>query len=109
MPYYISNEMSDCAGWATIVADNASDPAPRVIGCHQNKQDAIDQMVAASLSDAIEPAGDWATRGLLTDAELMTDDDVNAQYEMNESSPELIALTRAYEAVTSVLDEIKER
>lgn len=109
MPYYISNEMSDCAGWATIVADSVNDPAPRVIGCHQNKQDAIDQMVAVSLSEEIEPAGDWATRGLLTDAELMTDDDVNAQYEMNEATPELIALTRAYEAVTSVLDEIKEK
>ena len=110
MPYYISNEMSDCAGWATIKADSP-DATPETIGCHQTKQDAIDQMVAVSLSEDMEPMGDWATRSLLTDAELVTDDELNEQYEMNQAEPsmELDALKRTYEAVKSILDEITEK
>lgn len=110
MPYYISNEMSDCAGWATIKADSP-DATPETIGCHQTKQDAIDQMVAVSLSEDVEPMGDWATRSLLTDAELVTDDELNEQYEMNQAEPsmELDALKRTYEAVKSILDEITEK
>jgi HK97 family phage prohead protease len=110
MPYYISNEMSDCAGWATIKADTP-DATPETIGCHQNKQDAIDQMVAVSLSEELEPMGDWAERQLLTEAELITDDDLNEQYEMNQAEPsmEIEALKRTYEAVKSILDEITEK
>lgn len=109
MPYYISDQMTDCAGWATIKADTP-DSTPETIGCHQNKQDAIDQMVAVSLSEEIEPAGDWATRALLTDAQLMNDDDINAQYEMKQADPmEVESLKRAYDAVKSILDEIAEK
>lgn len=116
MPYYISNEQNDCAGWATIVADNAQDPAPRIIGCHTVKQDAIDQMVAASLSDDIEPAGDWATRQL-AEVELITDDEMNDQIEGMPQDPELnqaepsaiMALKQAYEAIKDILDEITEK
>jgi len=110
MPYYISDQQSDCAGWATIKADTP-DSAPETIGCHQTKQDAIDQMIAVSLSEEIEPMGDWATRALLTDADLITDDDLNEQYEMNQAEPsmEVDALKRAYDAVKSILDEIAEK
>jgi len=110
MPYYISDQQSDCAGWATIKADTP-DSAPETIGCHQTKQDAIDQMIAVSLSEEIEPMGDWATRALLTDADLITDDDLNEQYEMNQAQPsmEVDALKRAYDAVKSILDEIAEK
>lgn len=110
MPYYISDQQSDCAGWATIKADTP-DSTPETIGCHQTKQDAIDQMVAVSLSEEVEPMGDWATRQLLTDAELISDDDLNEQYEMNQAEPsmELDALKRTYEAVKSILDEIVEK
>lgn len=110
MPYYISDQQSDCAGWATIKADTP-DSTPETIGCHQTKQDAIDQMVAVSLSEEVEPMGDWATRQLLTDAELISDDDLNEQYEMNQAEPsmELEALKRTYEAVKSILDEIVEK
>jgi len=69
MPYYISDTMNDCAGWATIKADTP-DSTPETIGCHQTKQDAIDQMNAVSLSEEIEPMGDWSTRELLNDANL---------------------------------------
>ena len=110
MPYYISNEMSDCQGWATIKADTPNS-TPETIGCHQTKDDAIAQMVAVSLSEEIEPMGDWATRELLNDANLYSNDDVNAQYEMkqDESSMEVEALKRAYEAVKDILDEITEK
>lgn len=108
MPYYISNEMSDCAGWATIKADSP-DATPETIGCHQTKDDAIAQMVAVSLSEEIEPMGDWASRELLNDAEVMNDDDVNAQYEMKQGSPAMMALTEAYDAVKNILEEISEK
>lgn len=110
MPYYISNEMSDCQGWATIKADTPNS-APETIGCHQTKQDAIDQMIAVSLSEELEPMGDWSTRALLTDIELITDGDMNQQYEMNQadSSMEVESLKRAYDAVKSILDEITEK
>jgi len=51
MPYYITDKSPDCSGWATITEGD------RVIGCHVNKQDAIDQMVAASLSEKVDPGG----------------------------------------------------
>jgi HK97 family phage prohead protease len=108
MPYYISNEMSDCQAWATIKADTP-DSTPETIGCHQTKQDAIDQMVAVSLSEEIEPMGDWSERQLLTDAELYSNDDVNAQYEMKQGSAAMMALGEAYEAVKSILEEISEK
>jgi uncharacterized protein len=40
MPYYITDEAADCAGWATVKDDG------EVMGCHQTKQGAIDQALA---------------------------------------------------------------
>ena len=54
MPYYISNSNPDCNGWAVEKEDG------EVIGCHTTKQDAIDQMVAVSIAEGIEPAGERA-------------------------------------------------
>ena len=107
MPYYISNEMSDCAGWATIKADTP-DATPETIGCHQVKDDAIDQMVAVSLSEGIEPMGDWAERQMMIGVD---DDDINEQYaDMSDSRSEAsMALKQAYEAVKDILDEIAEK
>lgn len=45
MPYFISNEVEGCNGWAVI--DDGGDQ----FGCHTTKQAAIDQAVAISLSD----------------------------------------------------------
>jgi len=56
MPYYISNEQSDCQGWATVKEE--SDGSYTTIGCHTRKQDAIDQMVAVSISEDMEPGGE---------------------------------------------------
>lgn len=52
MPYFITDSAADCAGWATIKDDG------EVIGCHTTKQDAVDQMIAVSIAEDIEPGGE---------------------------------------------------
>ena len=52
MPYFISDQNPDCSGWAVEKEDG------EVIGCHQTKQDAIDQMVAVSIAEGMEPGGE---------------------------------------------------
>jgi HK97 family phage prohead protease len=52
MPYFITDSSPDCSGWATI-DDNGA-----VLGCHQSKEDAIDQMIAVSLAEDIAPGGE---------------------------------------------------
>lgn len=54
MPYYITDKSPDCSGWATIKEDG------EVIGCHTTKQEAIDQMVAVSIAEDMEPGGERA-------------------------------------------------
>ena len=54
MPYFISKENPECSGWAVEKDDG------EVIGCHQTKQDAIDQMVAVSIAEEMEPGGERA-------------------------------------------------
>ena len=54
MPYFITDKSPDCSGWATIKEDG------EVIGCHTTKQDAVDQMVAVSIAEDIEPGGERA-------------------------------------------------
>jgi HK97 family phage prohead protease len=56
MPYFISDKQGDCAGWATVKQE--SDGSYTTIGCHDNKQDAVDQMVAVSISEGIDPMGE---------------------------------------------------
>jgi HK97 family phage prohead protease len=56
MPYYISDKQSDCQDWATVKEE--SDGSYTTIGCHTSKQDAIDQMVAVSISEDMEPGGE---------------------------------------------------
>ena len=52
MPYYITKDAEDCAGWAVVTGDM------EIQGCHLLKQDAIDQMVAISNEEGIEPGGE---------------------------------------------------
>ncbi len=54
MPYYISDKNPDCSGWAVEKEDG------EVIGCHTTKQGAIDQMVAVSIAEDMEPGGERA-------------------------------------------------
>lgn len=59
MPYYISDSNPDCSGWAVEKSDG------EVMGCHSTKQDAIDQMVALSVAEDMEPGGERAMPGTL--------------------------------------------
>ena len=52
MPYFITDKAEGCSGWATIKDDG------EVIGCHTTKQAAVDQMVAVSIAEEIEPGGE---------------------------------------------------
>jgi HK97 family phage prohead protease len=54
MPYFITDKAQGCSGWATTKEDG------EVIGCHTTKQAAIDQMVAVSLAEDMEPGGERA-------------------------------------------------
>ena len=51
MPYYVTEEAEGCAGYAVVKDDG------EVLGCHLTQQDAVDQMVAISLDEGIEPGG----------------------------------------------------
>ena len=62
MPYLISDTQSDCQGWATVKEE--SDGSYTTIGCHTSKQDAIDQMVAVSIAEGMEPGGQVSKRAL---------------------------------------------
>ena len=56
MPYFISDKAPGCSGWATVKEDG------EVIGCHDTKQAAIDQMVAVSVAEDLEPGGEYGER-----------------------------------------------
>ena len=58
MPYYITDESAECSGWAVVKDDG------EVIGCHTTKGDAVDQMVAVSIAEGIEPGGERSVRAL---------------------------------------------
>jgi HK97 family phage prohead protease len=59
MPYFITDKSPECSGWATIKEDG------EVMGCHTTKQAAIDQMLAVSLAEDMEPGGERALNGEL--------------------------------------------
>ena len=67
MPYYISDQNPDCSGgWAVEKEDG------EVIGCHTTKQDAIDQMVAVSIAEEIEPGGERAAPDALEEGDFVS-------------------------------------
>jgi HK97 family phage prohead protease len=51
MPYFISDQ-TDCPDWAVVKEDGS------VVSCQDSKQSAIDQMVALSLAEELEPGGE---------------------------------------------------
>jgi HK97 family phage prohead protease len=57
MPYYITDSHPDCSAWATIKEDG------ELLACHATKQGAIDQMVAVSIAEGMEPGGERAKPG----------------------------------------------
>jgi hypothetical protein len=60
MPYGISANQSDCSNWAAVKIE--SDGSATTLDCYENKQDAIDRMVAQSLAEGLEPAGEVGER-----------------------------------------------
>jgi HK97 family phage prohead protease len=60
MPYFITDQQADCDGWATVKEE---DGALLTIGCHASKQDAVDQMVAVSLAENMQPGGERDLNG----------------------------------------------
>lgn len=60
MPYGISANQSDCSNWAAVKIE--SDGSATTLECYPTKQDAIDRMVAQSLAEGLEPAGEVGQR-----------------------------------------------
>lgn len=88
MPYGISDSQSDCAGWATVKQN--SDGTHDTIACHDNKQDAIDQMVAVSLAEGLEPVGDINERAEEENEALIVDIDDTLLHAGNEPMQDVI-------------------
>jgi HK97 family phage prohead protease len=58
MPYFITDDSEDCLGWATV---KVYGEVTEVIGCHETKEKAIEQMIAVSLEEDIEPGGELSS------------------------------------------------
>lgn len=70
MPYFVSDKQADCSGWATVKQE--SDGSYTTVACHDTKQEAIDQMVAVSISEDIEPGGEVNSRSKMKKIERRT-------------------------------------
>ena len=70
MPYFVSDKQADCSGWATVKQE--TNGSYTTITCHDNKQDAIDQMVAVSISEDMEPGGEVNSRSKMKKIERRT-------------------------------------
>jgi uncharacterized protein len=55
MPYGITNNQTDCSGWAMVKEENGQ---LITVACHVTKQDAIDNMIAVSLAEGLQPLGE---------------------------------------------------
>lgn len=62
MPYGISENQSDCSNWAAVKIE--ADGSATTLECYSTKQDAIDRMVAQSLAEGLEPAGEVGQRSM---------------------------------------------
>ena len=57
MPYFIWNDSPDCSGWAVVKSNG------ELVGCHKDKQSAIEHMVGISAGEGIEPGGTYDPNG----------------------------------------------
>jgi hypothetical protein len=55
MPFGVSQSQDDCDGWATVKQE--ADGSFVTVHCHTSKQGAIDQMLAISFNEDLEPLG----------------------------------------------------
>jgi HK97 family phage prohead protease len=82
-----------------------SDGSYTTIGCHESKQDAIDQMVVVSMSEDIDPIGDVSSRSLddLLEPEIESETETETEIEPeSELLPRQAALYEMYEKVSEV-------
>ena len=103
MPYGISQNQPDCSVWATV---KETPNGYETIGCHENKQDAIDQMIAVSIDEDMEPLGEVGERQMMESEVEEEEDLVSVETEdvvesMNENGldPRDAALYEAYEQI----------
>ena len=75
MPYYITDSAEGCSGWATIKEDG------EVLGCHDTKQDAIDQGVAIAQNEDSEFLGERAMPGTLKPGDFVSWKDHGETYQ----------------------------
>lgn len=70
MPYFIWDESPACSGWAVVKSDGEQ------IACHKDKQSAIENMVAVSIAEGLEPGGTYPGqfRNTENESELREDD-----------------------------------
>jgi HK97 family phage prohead protease len=56
MPYFVTaeGEHPDCSGYGVVKDDF------ELMGCHSSRQDAVDQMIAISLAEGVEPGGTYS-------------------------------------------------
>lgn len=95
MPYGISQNQSDCANWAAVKIE--SDGSATTLDCYETKQDAIDRMIAQSLAEGMEPAGEVGQRNMskrndemmaLIDSAIMLLMEAKSSYESEEEEIE---------------------
>ena len=70
MPYFIYDESPDCPNWAVVKSDGSVIEG----GCHATKDEAIAHMVAASLSEDLEPGGEYSPNILERNSEQEVQD-----------------------------------
>lgn len=90
MPYGITQNHPDCDAWATVKIE--ADGTLGLLACHPDKQSAIDQMVAVSLDEGEEPAGEVDMR--MPDSEGEEGDEpTEYEVEIETRAPSLVAPT----------------
>lgn len=67
MPYFITDESPDCPNWAVVKDDG------EVLACHETKQSAVDQMVAVSIAEGLEPGGTYTSQQRNTEQDNSTE------------------------------------
>lgn len=53
MPYFITDRHPDCSAWAVVKEDG------ELLACHDSEESAIEQMVAVSIAEEMEPGGTY--------------------------------------------------
>lgn len=91
MPYGISQNQSDCPNWAAVKQE--PNGSYTTLACYITKQEAIDRMVAQSLSEEMEPLGEvGGTRQLPEMPEMEEEEEVEETEEMIEGLAEMVEM-----------------